>query len=210
MPFLYCFVFSDAELVLFEPDSHVKCNESSINYNIVFKHGHQAGRFQKEKNITDMANCIGKCCSTRDCDVAFMSREYCYMVDCKSFESCVTKHLTRPKYETMLSFVSRPSRNHATFVAGGDGEPAVEENLQENSPEMDHPLVLNTSNKKDKASNLKQYMSDKSRSRRSEVIDIILAVGASIVAVSAAVIGVITMMRRLVDRGEKSLYETIK
>lgn len=45
---------------------------------------------------------------------------------------------------------------------------------------------------------------------RSEIIDIILAIGASIVAISAAIIGVITMMRRLTDRSERSQYETIK
>ena len=46
--------------------------------------------------------------------------------------------------------------------------------------------------------------------RRSEIIDIILAVGASIVALSAAIIGVITVMRRLTDRSERLQYETIK
>ena len=46
--------------------------------------------------------------------------------------------------------------------------------------------------------------------RRSETIDIILAIGASLVAVSAAIIGVITMMRRLTDRSERFQYETIK
>ena len=49
------------------------------------------------------------------------------------------------------------------------------------------------------------------RSHRSEAIDVVLAVGATIVAVAAAVIGVMIMMKRLlVVRGERSQYETIK
>lgn len=47
-------------------------------------------------------------------------------------------------------------------------------------------------------------------SRRSEIIDIILAVGASIVAITAAVITLITMMKKLTDRSEQLQYETIR
>ena len=39
-------------------------------------------------------------------------------------------------------------------VANQDGEPVVDENLQENSPQMDHPMILETASKKDKV-NLK-------------------------------------------------------
>lgn len=106
---------SEADLELFEPEN-TQCNESSINYNILFKHGHQAGRFQKVSNIKDMTSCIGKCCQTRDCDVAFMSLNNCYMVDCKNMESCVTKYLKRPKYETMMSFVSRSNQNRPSKI----------------------------------------------------------------------------------------------
>ena len=50
------------------------------------------------------------------------------------------------------------------------------------------------------------------RSHTSEAIDVVLVlVGASIVAIAAAVIGVLIMMKRLLDvRAERSQYETIK
>lgn len=88
-----------------------QCNGSAINYNIVFKEGHHAGTFQKETDIDDMVSCIDTCCQTQDCDAALMSRNNCYLVNCYNIESCITKQLKRPKYETMLSFVARPRRN---------------------------------------------------------------------------------------------------
>ena len=107
--------FLDADLPLWVSDNG-RCNESSINYNIVFKEGHHAGTFQKETDITDMVSCIDKCCQTQDCDVAFMSQENCYLVDCYSLDKCATKHLKRPKYETMLSFVARSRRNRPSKI----------------------------------------------------------------------------------------------
>lgn len=196
-----------ADLQLFESNNG-HCNESSINYNIVFKAGHHAGTFQKETDIYDMVSCIDKCCQTQDCDVAFMSRENCYLVDCYSIESCVTKHLKRPKYETMLSFVARARRNRPKFAE--DNGATFIESSQNNSPQMDHPLILNASKQSNKVSNLQQKYPESISTRRSEIIDIILAVGASIVALSAAIIGVITVKRRLTDRSERSQYETIK
>ncbi len=107
--------FSGGHLQFFESnDGH--CNESSINYNIMFKEGHHAGTFQKETDINDMVSCIDKCCQTQDCDVAFMSRKNCYLVDCYSIDKCATKHLKRPKYETMLSFIARPRRNRPSKI----------------------------------------------------------------------------------------------
>ena len=192
-----------AELQLFEP-SNGRCNESSINYNIVFKEGHHAGTFQKETDINDMVSCIDKCCQTQDCDVAFMSQDNCYLVDCYSTDKCVTKRLKRPKYETMLSFVARSRRNRLKFAENSKG------GSQGNFPQMDHPLILNASKRNDRGPNLQQKYRESMPTRRSEIIDIILAVGASIVALSAAIIGVITVMRRLTDRSERLQYETIK
>ena len=192
-----------AELQLLESNNG-RCNESSINYNIVFKEGHHAGTFQKETNINDMVSCIDKCCQTQDCDVAFMSQENCYLVDCYSIDRCATKHLKRPKYETMLSFVARSRRNRLKFAEDNKGA------SQRNRPQMDHPLILNASKRNDRGPNLQEKYRESMSSRRSEIIDIILAVGASIVALSAAIIGVITVMRRLTDRNERLQYETIK
>ncbi|XP_028397021.1 uncharacterized protein LOC114520876 [Dendronephthya gigantea] len=186
-----------------------RCNESSINYNIVFKEGHHAGTFQKETDITDMVSCIDKCCQTQDCDVAFMSQENCYLVDCYNIDSCGTKHLKRPKFETMLSFVAHSRRNRLKFAEENGGRIFVEA-AKNNSPQMDHPLILNSSKQHDRLADYQQKYSESMSTSRSEIIDIILAIGASIVAISAAIIGVITMTRKLTDRSERSQYETIK
>lgn len=146
----YC--FSEGDLELFDLE-HSQCNESSINYNIVFQNGHHAGTFQKEADITDMVSCIEKCCQTQDCDVAFMSRENCYLVDCRSNDSCRTKHLKRPKYETMLSFVLRPRKILARKVILRNGGHASVKNHLGNPRQMDHPLMLNATKQNDRLTN---------------------------------------------------------
>ncbi|XP_046845234.1 uncharacterized protein LOC124439067 [Xenia sp. Carnegie-2017] len=184
------------------------CYQSSIKYNVVFREGHHAGRFQKESDINEMRACIRKCCQTQDCDVAFVSRNKCYLVSCYTIKSCATNHLKRPKYETMMSFVA-PSRRNRPKFADDSAQPFF---YIAKSHEMNHTMILNAPKQRDRIANFQfqERVENHLFSRRSEIIDIILAAGASIVAITAAVITLITMMKKLTDRSEKLQYETIR
>ena len=54
-----------------------------------------------------MDECLGHCCGSKRCDVAFMVNKNCYLVKCFNSDSCALKQSDNPKFDTMLSVVSK-------------------------------------------------------------------------------------------------------
>lgn len=57
--------------------------------------------------VDKMDDCIGHCCGSKRCDVAFMVNKNCYLVKCHDSDSCELKRSENPKFDTMLSMVSK-------------------------------------------------------------------------------------------------------
>ena len=83
------------------------CSKSSVNYNVTLSKGTKAGKYYKMAGISKMDDCVGHCCRSKRCDVAFMVNKNCYLVKCHNSNSCELKQSDNPKFDTMLSVVSK-------------------------------------------------------------------------------------------------------
>lgn len=97
---------TDAKLELISSDK-TPCGKSSVNYNVTLAKGAKAGTYYKMATVDKMDNCIGHCCGSRRCDVAFMVNKNCYLVKCHNSDSCELKRSENSKFDTMLSMVSK-------------------------------------------------------------------------------------------------------
>ena len=96
----------DAKLELISSDK-TPCGKSSVNYNVTLAKGAKAGTYYKMATVDKMDDCIGHCCGSKRCDVAFMVNKNCYLVKCHNSDSCELKRSENPKFDTMLSMVSK-------------------------------------------------------------------------------------------------------
>ena len=85
-----------------------------MNYNVTLSKGAKAGKYYRMHEIHKMDECVGHCCGSKKCDVAFMVNNNCYLVKCHNAESCVVKQSENPKFDTMLSMVSKPKGDLST------------------------------------------------------------------------------------------------
>lgn len=98
--------FLDANLEMISSDK-TPCRKSSVNYNVTLSKGAKAGKYYKMTGINKMDECVGHCCGSKRCDVAFMVNKNCYLVKCHNSDSCALKQSDNPKFDTMLSMVSK-------------------------------------------------------------------------------------------------------
>lgn len=99
-------LFLDANLELISSDK-TPCRKSAVNYNVTLSKGAKAGKYYKMVGIHKMDECVGHCCGSKRCDVAFMVNKNCYLVKCLNSGSCDLKKSDNPKFDTMLSVVSK-------------------------------------------------------------------------------------------------------
>ena len=78
-----------------------------MNYNVTLSKGAKAGKYYKIAGINKMDECVGHCCGSKRCDVAFMVNKNCYLVKCFNSDSCALKQSDNPKFDTMLSVMSK-------------------------------------------------------------------------------------------------------
>eukprot|EP00112_Aurelia_sp_Birch-Aquarium-sp1_P020371 Seg523.12 transcript_id=Seg523.12/GoldUCD/mRNA.D3Y31 product="hypothetical protein" protein_id=Seg523.12/GoldUCD/D3Y31 len=64
------------------------CTNSEIMKNVTLRGGITAGRFRDRGEMADFRQCIKICCLSKQCDLAFMLRNNCFTVECKSEELC--------------------------------------------------------------------------------------------------------------------------
>lgn len=97
---------TDAKLELISSDK-TPCGKSSVNYNVTLAKGAKAGTYYKMATVDKMDDCIGHCCGSKRCDIAFMVKKNCYLVKCHNSDSCELKRSENSKFDTMLSMVSK-------------------------------------------------------------------------------------------------------
>ena len=86
---------------------------SKIYREVTLKGGINSGEFMDKGHITDMLECIAKCCAQDTCNVAFVIKETCFAVKCKSYEDCGLKTAVSAYYKPMIAYVnwSPPQQN---------------------------------------------------------------------------------------------------
>lgn len=194
-----CIAAANLELI---SSDKTPCRKSAVNYNVTLSKGAKAGKYYKMAGINKMDECLGHCCGSKRCDVAFMVNKNCYLVKCFNSDSCALKQSDNPKFDTMLSVVSKPDAK--TTKGELKGEPAIEENLQEKASgtETTEPFIVD--NGDDDMTTVTAFGTGNTKrtKRSSDVIDMVVAIGCGTVAVAVGVAGVIVMTRRLIDNNK--------
>ena len=90
------------------------CNAGNIFYNVTLQGGIHAGKFKKIGPSEDMNTCTRFCCEDRQCDVAFMAKQNCYLVSCFTNYLCESVPTDSPKLFPRLSYVTRTFFNTHT------------------------------------------------------------------------------------------------
>eukprot|EP00795_Rhopilema_esculentum_P013425 gene13425-4294_t len=83
------------------------CSAGNVIYNVTLQGGIHAGKFRKIGETGDMNACSQYCCEDRQCDVAFMAKQNCYLVTCLSKNLCGSVPTQSPKLFPRLVYVSR-------------------------------------------------------------------------------------------------------
>ena len=64
------------------------CTHSKLYRHVTLVGGLRAGNFTRMVELTNMNECVRRCCSERSCDVAILLRDTCFALQCSSPELC--------------------------------------------------------------------------------------------------------------------------
>lgn len=89
-------------------DKQELCSHAKIVNGVTLTGGYYAGIFTRQDNVTNMKQCISRCCRLSKCNVAFMVSKICYAVECFSNEKCTTvKAHYASRYHPQVSYIRR-------------------------------------------------------------------------------------------------------
>lgn len=66
--------------------------------------GINAGEFTDHGPADNIEECMGYCCESKECDLAFMIDKDCYGVKCKDPSNCKTRPARPTKYRPIIAF----------------------------------------------------------------------------------------------------------
>ena len=84
-----------------------QCLKTPIEENVTLKGGIGAGTFKKMGKVTEMRSCIQLCCKEMSCDVAFMSAQNCYAVECVSDDECESTTTDTSDVQVLIAHVKK-------------------------------------------------------------------------------------------------------
>ena len=85
------------------------CSFSPISYNVTLRYRMGSGYLIDRGEVRDEDECARLCCLSPDCDLAFMLKSFCFLVDCASQDMCEVVKAKPSKYAPKIIFVSRNS-----------------------------------------------------------------------------------------------------
>jgi len=91
----------------FPSSSDATCSDSPITYNVTLRGGVHAGKFTELGEGISMRSCVGKCCDTPLCDVAFMFSDKCYAVGCYDESQCQAVLAKPSSLNPKLAYVTK-------------------------------------------------------------------------------------------------------
>eukprot|EP00794_Sanderia_malayensis_P012892 gene12892-14218_t len=144
----------------------------------------------------------------KGCDVAFMANKQCYSVMCKSIESCAPKQNDNSQMKTLVSYVAKLSKDHPKYTeTSSDGEPEISDEFAAEYTE-ENPFSSDDDANEEEDTEVAEVQRLMAKRSRTQIKDLVLAVGCGLVAVTVGVAGVIMMTRRLVeDEGRGLAYD---
>ena len=84
--------------------SSEKCQFSDVRRGFTLKQGAKAGTFMFAGKSADMEDCIKHCCHKRSCDVAMKLKQNCFLVKCRTKQSCFSVPAVLTEYHPMIAF----------------------------------------------------------------------------------------------------------
>lgn len=82
-----------------------QCAKNSVFYSADLKGSRSSGLFTRIGHVSDIKNCIQKCCETPRCDLAYMDINVCYTVICHFPSLC--QPIRAVMSHTTLGYVTR-------------------------------------------------------------------------------------------------------
>ena len=92
-----------------------KCSVTKPQFNVTLVGGIHSGVFSEVPNAHDMSSCVRHCCLRPSCQVSFMIKDSCYLVDCFNARLCKTKAARPSSLAPQISYVE-----HLKAAAGVD------------------------------------------------------------------------------------------
>ena len=89
--------------------------KTPIEENVTLKGGIGAGTFKKMGKVTEMKSCIQLCCKDMSCDVAFMSAQNCYAVECVSDDECESTTTDTSDVQVLIAHVKKIAKKSCKF-----------------------------------------------------------------------------------------------
>lgn len=84
-----------------------QCPHSKVINNASIYKGLRAGDYTYYGDNKTMNKCMEKCCSSSNCDIAFMLDDSCYGIECTAENLCRTAPIRQSKYKTSVVFITR-------------------------------------------------------------------------------------------------------
>ena len=81
------------------------CAASEPEYNVTLVGGIKSGTFTEVQAAREIDACMKHCCSRSTCNLAFMIRDNCYLVDCYSEDLCKTKKSRPSNMRPRIAFI---------------------------------------------------------------------------------------------------------
>ena len=79
---------------------------SKIYHDVTLNGGISSGEFTDKGHVTSMDQCIGKCCASDSCNVAFVIKDTCFAVKCKTYDECGLKAAVSDYYNPRIAYVN--------------------------------------------------------------------------------------------------------
>ena len=107
-----------AKSVVIESNGCTKSRVSKIYQNVTLRDGINSGEFIDRGSVGTMDDCVKQCCGDDNCNLAFIIKETCFTVKCKSYEACSLKAAVSRFYNPRIAYVNwSPPRDNL-----GEGE----------------------------------------------------------------------------------------
>ncbi|XP_065644694.1 uncharacterized protein LOC100203833 isoform X39 [Hydra vulgaris] len=79
---------------------------SKVHHGVTLSGGINAGEFTDKGHVETMDECVERCCSSDSCNVAFVIKDTCFAVKCKSYNDCNLKSAMSEYYNPRIVFVN--------------------------------------------------------------------------------------------------------
>lgn len=79
---------------------------SKVFHDVTLNGGISSGDFTDKGHVSSMDECVSKCCDVETCNVAFVIKDTCFLVKCKSYENCGLKSAVSKYYNPKIAYIN--------------------------------------------------------------------------------------------------------